>query len=83
MSVSMRNWRLRSPLMARICSCMLAAIIVAYLLMITYSLHDRLYSWRNVVLLLFLWCLGAIAIISLGRGWRHFRKLEDQKHSQK
>jgi hypothetical protein len=82
-SVSMRNWRLRSPLTARICSCMLATIIVAYLLMITYLLHDRLYSSRNVLLLVFLWCLGILALISLGRGWRHFRKLKDQKHSQK
>jgi hypothetical protein len=72
--------RFRSPRTARICSCLLAAIIVGYLALITYSLHDKLSSSRSIILLLVLWGLGILALNFWVRAWRHLRKLDVQAH---
>jgi len=51
----------------------LAAIIIAYLAIITYSLHDRLNSTQHIVRFAILWCLGIVALVLLMRSWRHAR----------
>lgn len=60
-----------SRLARRIGSGVLAAMIIAYLAIITYSLSDRLDSMRHVVLFAVLWFLGAVALVLLVRSWRH------------
>jgi hypothetical protein len=76
-----KNWRWRSPRTARICACLLAAIIAGYLVVITYSLHDKLSSSRSIIFLLILWGLGILALNSLTRCWRHLKKLDAQQDS--
>jgi hypothetical protein len=67
----------RSPRARRIGSSALAAFIIAYLAIITYSLSDRLNSARNVAILALLWGLGVLALVLLLRSWR--RSVTDSK----
>jgi len=65
--------RFRSPRARRMGSGALAAIIIAYLAIITYSLYDRLNSTQHIVRFAILWCLGIVALVLLMRSWRHAR----------
>jgi hypothetical protein len=65
--------RFGSPRARRIGSGVLAAMIIAYLAIITYSLSDWPDSPLHIILLGMLWCLGSVALILLVRSWRHTR----------
>jgi len=61
----------RSPLARRLGSAVLAALIIAYLAIITYSFLDQFNSTTNVAILVILWGLGVLALVLLIRSWRH------------
>lgn len=61
---------LSSPRLRRFGAATLAAIVVVYLVAITYSLSDSLNSTKRIVIFAFLWFIGLVALVLLSRAWR-------------
>lgn len=57
---------------------LLAAIIAIYLAIITYTMSGPLQTTRRVVLLVFFWLIGLIALALLVRGWRRSKSINVQ-----
>ena len=62
----------RSPAVRGISLGILAVFILVYLAIITFSLSDHLDSPARIALLVFLWCIGIVALVLLSRPWRNF-----------
>jgi hypothetical protein len=69
-----RRLRFRSPLARLIGHIFFVAMVIAYLAFISYSYYGRLDSSRNVMRLVALWCLGAVAVTLVIRSWRKERQ---------
>jgi hypothetical protein len=65
---------IRSPLWRQIAKIFLIAMVIVYLVFISYSYHGRLDSPRSCARLAFLWCLGAVAVALVTRSWQSERK---------
>jgi len=71
----------KSTIAQRIGSVVLAAIVVTYLGLITYSYIGRLHTIRTVVVFAVLMSLGIVALIVLSRPWRNiFRRVGSRSH---
>jgi hypothetical protein len=62
-----------SPRARRIAVCVLAAVVIGHLSLLTYSLFDRIATTRVAVLIIVLWSLSALALVLLARAWRQTR----------
>jgi hypothetical protein len=69
-----KSRRFQSPLARRIGHAIFVAMVIGYLVFITYTFYGRLDPVHGVMRIVVLWCLGALALTLLIRSWRKERQ---------
>ena len=79
------SW-LRRPAVQRASLAIHAAMVIAYLAVITFFLGEAVRSFKGALILIFLWLLGLVALAFFWREWlqigRNFGRTETRRLSK-